>query len=146
VIAALASALLFFFAHLHPLEAEHMATVIAEEAYFANIDPVTLAARGWCESGMRPRTLHAGTYGFTQTRRRMVTVRTQAAEGARALKYWQDWEGRCKHREPHHWSLHYSHGYTIPRRFLGIDNLKMWRVARLLERHMYATMRKRPGM
>ena len=38
MIKALAAALMFFFGHLHPLEAEHYATVIAEEAWIAGID------------------------------------------------------------------------------------------------------------
>jgi len=138
LIAALAAALLSVFGHLHPLQAEYYAEVIAEEAYWANIDPVTLAARGWAESGYRPLTLHAGTYGIFQCRDRVVTVRAQARCGARALAYWQAWEGRCAHRAPHFYTLHYSHGYRIPRRFLGIENLKMHRVERLLERKMLA--------
>ena len=138
MIAALASALLFFFAHLHPLEAEHMATVIAEEAYFANIDPVTLAARGWCESGFRPRTLHAGTYGAWQCRERAVTVRTQAACGARALAWWRDYHlaGKCRQEPAHGFTLHYTWGAVVPRARRVADGLKIWRVARLLEARM----------
>jgi hypothetical protein len=138
MIKALAAALMFFFGHLHPLEAEHYATVIAEEAWIAGIDPVTLAARGWCESGLRPWTLHAGTYGAWQTRKRLVTVRAQAAEGARSLRFWQDWHmaGRCTQEPAHAPSLHYSWGWTIPPRFRVHDGLKMHRVERLIERRM----------
>ena len=140
MIAALAAALLSAFGHLHPLQAEYYAEVIAEEAYWANIDPVTLAARIWCESGYRPRTLHAGTYGLAQCRERAVTVRTQAACGARALAFWRDYHlsGKCRQEPAHGYTLHFTWGWTVPRARRVHEGLKMHRVERLLERKMLA--------
>jgi hypothetical protein len=139
VVAAMAAALCFFFPHLHHDEATYYSRVIAEEAWIAGIDPVTLAARGWVESGMRPRTLHAGTHGIWQCRDRVVTVRSQAACGARALAFWQEWEGRCKEEPTHQYFRHYTFGWKLPLWAKQEKQWKMLRVARLLERRMNAS-------
>jgi len=136
MIAALAAAILAFFPHLHPAEARYYSAAIAEEAWHAGIDPVTLAARGWAESGYRPLTLHAGTYGMLQTRKRMVTLRAQVAEGARALRYWQEWEGRCKQEPAHQYFRHYTWGYRLPSWVKQETQWKMHRVEDLLQKRM----------
>lgn len=136
MIAALALALLAYFPHLHPAEARHYSTAIMEESYQVGVDPLTVAARAWCESGFRPLTLHAGTYGMMQTRRRLVTVREQVAEGARALGFWQEWHarGRCSQLPEHSSVAHYTWGWTVPLQHRHLTGRKMDRVYRLLER------------
>jgi hypothetical protein len=139
VIQALALALLVFFPHIEKPRAEYYAAAIMEESYHAGVDPLLVASRAWVESGFSPAALHAGTYGMMQTRRRLVTVREQVREGARALAYWRQWHarGKCLQNPPHPSWRHYTFGYIVPRWARVPVSWKMDRVYHLLEREIY---------